>query len=84
MPWFNWLTELPTIHIFPENRSPVRFTEIDENCMDILKLSSDRWKVHIPYYMYTAHARTCTAHELQKFMYCAGNSMVRKNAPKNT
>ena len=32
--------------------------------------------------MYTAHARTCAAHELQKFMYCAGYSMVRKNAAK--
>ena len=32
--------------------------------------------------MYSAYACTCAAHELQKFTYCAGNSMVRKNAAK--
>ena len=66
---------------FLENRSPVRFMEIDQivrifkNC----QVTAEKYTYHT---IYTVHACTCIAHELQKFTYYAGNSMVRKNAAK--
>ena len=53
-------------------RKSTRIVWIFKNCQVTAKKYTYR----------TAHARTCTAHELQNFMYCAGNSMVCENAAK--